>query len=206
MAYEILQSSAQSVLLFYMTDSVDHLSAKTGLTCTVTISKNGGAFATPSGAVSEVGNGWYKVAGNGSDTNTLGPIALRATAAGADNCDIIVVNVVGYDPQATLSQSNVTQIAGVSASATNLSRTTQAITICTVGTGSSTTSIITSSMDPVASVVDQFKGRIVTFDRSTTTPGLRGQATDITGSTATGVLTVSTLTTAPVSGDTFTIT
>lgn len=99
MSYDILQSSTQSVLLFFMTDSTDHISAKTGLTCTVTISKNGAAFGSPSGAVSEIANGWYKVAGNATDTNTLGPLALHATATGADACDIIVANIVSYNPQ-----------------------------------------------------------------------------------------------------------
>lgn len=76
----------------------------------------------------------------------------------------------------------------------------------TVGAASSTTSIVTSSLDPAASVVDQFKGRIVTFDKDTTTAALRGQATDITASSNAGVLTVTALTTAPASGDTFVIT
>lgn len=57
-----------------------------------------------------------------------------------------------------------------------------------------------------ASATDQFKGRIVTFLADTTTAALRGQATDITASTAGGVLTVTALTTAPASGDTFVIT
>ena len=45
------------------------------------------------------------------------------------------------------------------------------------------------------------------FDYDTTTAALRGQATDITASSAsaTPTLTVTALTTAPVSGDTFTI-
>ncbi len=75
----------------------------------------------------------------------------------------------------------------------------------TVGSASTTTSIVTSSLTPAAAVTDQFKGRIVIFDKDTTTANLRGQATDITSSSSGGVLTVTALTTAPVSGDTFTI-
>ena len=62
-------------------------------------------------------------------------------------------------------------------------------------------------MSPATSVADQVKGRIVIFDYDTTTAALRGQATDITASSAsaTPTLTVTALTTAPVSGDTFTI-
>lgn len=75
--------------------------------------------------------------------------------------------------------------------------------VCT--TGGSTTSIVTSSLLPAAAVADQFKGRVVIFDKETTTANLRGQATDITGSSSGGVLTVAALTTAPASGDTFAI-
>jgi hypothetical protein len=74
-----------------------------------------------------------------------------------------------------------------------------------VGSASTTTSIVTSSLLPAAAVADQFKGRVVVFDANTTTANLRGQATSITASTSGGVLTVDLLTTAPASGDTFTI-
>ena len=80
--------------------------------------------------------------------------------------------------------------------------------IGTVGTGSTTTSIVTSSVTPATSVADQLKGRYIVFADDTTTAALRGQATDITGSTAsaTPTLTVTALTTAPASTDKFSIT
>ena len=99
MSYAIKQSSTQSVLMFLMIQSSDHITGLTGATPTVVLSKNGAAFASPAGAVTEVGNGWYKVAGNSTDTNTLGPLALHATAASADPSDIIVAEIVAYDPQ-----------------------------------------------------------------------------------------------------------
>lgn len=86
-----------------------------------------------------------------------------------------------------------------------LDRAARAITIGTVGAASTTTSIVTSSITPAAAVGDQFKGLILKFDKDTTTANLRGQGTDITASTAGGILTCTALTTAPVSGDTFTI-
>jgi hypothetical protein len=73
--------------------------------------------------------------------------------------------------------------------------------VCT--TGGTTTSVTTSSLLPAAGVTDQFKGRIIIFDKATATANLRGQASDITASTAGGTLTVTALTTAPASGDTF---
>ncbi|RJO61097.1 MAG: hypothetical protein C4542_07365 [Dehalococcoidia bacterium] len=51
----------------------------------------------------------------------------------------------------------------------------------------------------------QMNGRILIFLRDTTTAALRGQATNITGTTAAGRLTFTALTTAPAVGDTFII-
>lgn len=72
---------------FFMADSTDHIAGKTGLEPTVTISKNGGAFAAAAGAVTEIGNGWYSLAGNATDRNTLGEFLLHSSATGADPAD-----------------------------------------------------------------------------------------------------------------------
>lgn len=98
MSYEIKQSSTAYPLLFLMVDSSDHITAKTGLSPTVTLSKAGGSFASPSGSVSEIGSGWYKVAGNATDSGTLGPLVLHATGTGADPVDVIY-RVVKHDVQ-----------------------------------------------------------------------------------------------------------
>lgn len=97
MEYAIQKDQTAVPLLFFMLDSTDHLTGKTGLSPTVTISKAGGSYNAPSGAVAEIANGLYKVAANATDANTMGPLALHATAAGADDCDCIFL-VVGYDP------------------------------------------------------------------------------------------------------------
>ena len=94
----VKQSSSSRALVFLMVDSSDHITGKTGLTPTVTISKNGAAFGSPSGAVSEIGSGLYKVAGNATDSNTLGSLILHATATGADPVDV-EFEVVAFDPQ-----------------------------------------------------------------------------------------------------------
>lgn len=90
--------------------------------------------------------------------------------------------------------------------AANLAKTTRVIGRGTAAAAATTTSIPTSALTPAAAVIDQFKGRIVTFDADTATLELRGQSTDITANTALGVLTVTALTTAPASGDSFSIT
>jgi hypothetical protein len=100
---------------------------------------------------------------------------------------------------------DVTKVGGDAGAATKLKRVLLGNVTGTVGAASTTTNIVTSTLSPAASVTDQYKGRIVTFDDVTTTAALRGQSTDITASTSGGQLTVTALTTAPVSGDTFTV-
>lgn len=79
----------------------------------------------------------------------------------------------------------------------------------TVGaaTTPSTTQFTPSALSPAGAAADQFKGRIIAFDADTATPELRGQFTDITASSAAGLplFTFTALTTAPSSGDTFSI-
>lgn len=89
---EIKQSTACNVMIF-MVDSSDHVTGMTGLTLSVSISKNGGAFSTISPTVTERGNGWYNIALSSSDTDTLGDLVVRATATGADPAER-VLNVV----------------------------------------------------------------------------------------------------------------
>ncbi|WP_406699230.1 hypothetical protein V5E97_10170 [Singulisphaera sp. Ch08] len=114
MGYPLKQSQTAQPLLFLLVDSTDHITGQTGLSPTVTLSKNGGTFATPAGAVTELANGWYKVAGNATDTATLGPLLLHGTATGADPCDDRY-DVVAYDPQSAslgLTLAKTTNITG----------------------------------------------------------------------------------------------
>lgn len=136
-----------------------------------------------------------KIAGTTQTARDLGASVLLSSGTGTGQLDFTSGVVKG----------NLTQIVGTSSGATRLDRAARAITLGTVTTGSSTTSVTTSSLAPAASVTDQFKGLILAFDLDTSTAALRGQKTDITASTAGGTLTVTALTTAPASGDTFTI-
>lgn len=113
----IKQSTTQHKLMFFLTQSSDHITGLTGASPTVTISKAGAAFGSPSGAVSELANGWYQVAANATDTNTLGLILLHAVAASADPCDMMVADVIAPDPTdanwaMTNVSSNVVEISG----------------------------------------------------------------------------------------------
>jgi hypothetical protein len=104
--------------------------------------------------------------------------------------------------------SNASALNNDATAAANLAKTTRAIGRGTVAAGASTTSIPTSAFLPVGVAADQFKGRIITFDADTTTTALRGQSTDITASSAAAAptFTCTAVTTAPASGDTFSVT
>lgn len=91
------QSSTTYPLTFLLVSSTDHVTAVTGVSPTVTLSKNGAAFAAAAGAVTEIGSGWYSLAGNATDRNTLGELLLHATATGADPHDAVYA-IVPWDP------------------------------------------------------------------------------------------------------------
>jgi hypothetical protein len=70
----------------------DHVSAATGKTIAVTISKNGAAFGNPSAGATnatEISAGWYYVDLSTADTGTKGPLVIRGTAAATDDVEIV---------------------------------------------------------------------------------------------------------------------
>jgi hypothetical protein len=87
-------------ILFFLTAAADHIAGITGASPSVAISKNGAAFVAPAGAVSEVGDGWYKLTPAGADVATNGVLVLHAGAAGADPADV-KCQVVAFDPYDT---------------------------------------------------------------------------------------------------------
>lgn len=72
-------------------------SGLTGATLTVNISQAGGAFSLIAPTVTEIGNGWYKIALTSGHTNTLGALNMYITATGADPTDT-ADQIVAYDP------------------------------------------------------------------------------------------------------------
>jgi hypothetical protein len=79
------KGSGSYPLVFLLVLSSDGFTGATGKTPTVTISKDGGAFASPAGTVAEIGHGLYKVGPAAADSDTAGPLALKATASGCVN-------------------------------------------------------------------------------------------------------------------------
>src|SRR5271157_954879 len=80
----LLKQSFPYTRLFYMTASSDHLTPLTGATPAVNLSKAGAAFAAAAGAITEISNGWYKIALTAVDTGTPGDLAYRITATSGD--------------------------------------------------------------------------------------------------------------------------
>lgn len=81
---QITSGSTTTKIPVLMVSTADDKTAVTGATVTVQFSKNGGTFATASGSVAEIANGWYVVTLSGTETNTAGPLIVRATATSAD--------------------------------------------------------------------------------------------------------------------------
>lgn len=86
----IVQNDVTRVLVWLMVSSTDHVTPVTGLSPAVTLSKNGGAFASPAGVVAEIGSGWYRLTPGAADVATLGMLILHASGAGADPADALV--------------------------------------------------------------------------------------------------------------------
>lgn len=82
------QSTAVEIPLGPFVDSTDGVTAETALTIAqadVRVKKGGGAWAQKNDATSATHeeNGWYEVALNSTDTNTLGPLMVAVSEAGA---------------------------------------------------------------------------------------------------------------------------
>ena len=86
----VTKNTALAGFMFFMADSSNHVSGKTGLTVTATRSLDGAAFAACANAVAEVSDGWYKIDLAAADLNG-NVVALRFSATGADTRNVTVV-------------------------------------------------------------------------------------------------------------------
>ncbi len=79
-----IKQATGTFLYVYLVDATDGYTPETGIVSpTVSISKNGGAFAPASdGGWAELADGWYKLALDALDTDTLGSLAINVLAAG----------------------------------------------------------------------------------------------------------------------------
>ncbi len=169
-----------------MIDSADHVTGKTGLTVTATLSKAGGAFGAAGGAVTEVSSGWYKIALNTTDTNTLGDLAVQCTATGADPtsfCDQVSARIMDDAAFPTTSGRSLdvtaTGAAGIDWGNVENLTTANALTNTTIAT-TQQVDVNTIKTNPVVN------GGTVTFPTNATL----ASTTNITAGTITTVTTV----------------
>lgn len=90
-------NSTDHPITFLMVSSSDGKTGLTGLSPIINLAKDGGIFYLASGTVSEMNYGWYSLAGNSFDRNTLGELAIHASGAGADITDDKYV-IVPWNP------------------------------------------------------------------------------------------------------------
>ena len=123
------QSTAKNVMVL-MVSATDHITGLAGLTLTITLSKDGAAFAAIPPVVTDRGNGWYNVALTAANTDTLGDLALHITGAAADPADLVIL-VEGGNTDVDVSSRMATYVqpagflaatfpAGTVASTTNI--------------------------------------------------------------------------------------
>jgi hypothetical protein len=127
------QSTAVNASVF-MTSSADHISGATGLTLTILSSQNGGAFASITPTVTEIGNGWYVLALTTTHTNTLGDLVFHITGgAGADPTDLLTQVFVD------LPGGSVSSVTGAVGSVTGLNPALLDVAVSTRLSGSAYT-------------------------------------------------------------------
>lgn len=162
------QNSTSNPIQFLMIDNTDHVSAKTGLNPAVTLSKNGGAFAGATGAITEVGSGWYSLAGNAGDRDTLGELLVHATAAGADPFDGIY-EIVKFDPFADPTTARFGYLDNLDGIVANIwsyaTRTLTSFGTLVSDIWSNTTRTLTQT---ASSIVTAVSGTNLTFSRAVT--------------------------------------
>lgn len=170
--------------------------ALVGNTTSVPITVGGGVYAISLTVVERTGQQIFIMVKDQTSPAAWMPVTLMIDAYGHVNARHKL------NLNETSVKANLTQIGSASEGADRLKRSAESMSLITVGSGSTVSTVVTSSISPAVTTTDQLKHAVLAFARDTTTVALRGKRTDITGSSAGGVLTVSpALPTPPVSGD-----
>jgi len=88
----LIPQSTAHLVVFKAFLSSDHVTEATGKTIAITISKNGGAFASPAAGATNataIASGWYKVSLGIADIDTLGPLIIRGAEGTIDDVGIV---------------------------------------------------------------------------------------------------------------------
>jgi hypothetical protein len=86
--YDLTQNVANAIP-FVLIDTSGVEVPGLGNAFTVTLSANGGAFGASAGTKAELGNGWYRYTATAGECATAGPLALRITAAGCAQQNLV---------------------------------------------------------------------------------------------------------------------
>lgn len=78
----IIEKGGTPTIVFLLVDAEDYSTPVTEAQPSVAVSKNGGEFAPASGTAEEIGFGWYRIVLTAEETDTDGPLILRAYAEG----------------------------------------------------------------------------------------------------------------------------
>lgn len=146
----------------------------------------------------------------------LDAIPTNAELAAADDATLAAIGAISSAPSALDIASavwNASKASHVSVGSTGAAlndtddRGARTVLRGTVAAGATNSEFTVSATDTPGASVNQFKGRVILFDKATATPALRGQATLIQGNTADALptFTVSALTIAPAVGDVFSV-
>lgn len=80
--YYLKMNQAQ-MIKFVMIDASGNEVSGLGGALTIELSKAGGAFAAALGVQGEIGSGWYQYTLTSGETDTIGPLGVKVTGAGA---------------------------------------------------------------------------------------------------------------------------
>ena len=89
----VLNQSTANVVMVLLVNALDHVTGLDGVagTMTVTLSKNGGAWAMITPAITPINGGWYALALTSAHTDTIGDLIIHAIGPGTDPTDRLCV-------------------------------------------------------------------------------------------------------------------
>jgi len=123
-------------------------------TLAVTISKAGGAFASPAGTLTQITGTWYQLALTAADTDTLGDLAFKFTDNGSavfpatgDSVDQVVTGILGEGMSGALETGYSSADLLKLMSAALLGRCTVANNVATFRDINNTTNRIVATVD-----------------------------------------------------------
>lgn len=158
-------TAAQATWAFHLVKSADSTDA-TGLTPVMTISKAGGAFASPNAGtvITELTNGWYKVVHNAADFDTLGCLAVRIAVATADTINVahqvtaFDTNIATVPPTAGSINAAAFSTDGLAAISAGFKQVRKFFTLTANTVQTNGTSSVAISMDQANSVAVDLNG------------------------------------------------